>query len=213
MEDTAFRSISTRSACDIAKLHTWTTATGRPTAQGGSQGQDADQRDPRRLRRRLMSKIAEVAAWCNVSAPEPVKRKKNRAYVKDRLALADEVGARCAITYIGSLADGAEYQPHPDNLTQKGFDEFVECAREIIDDGQAQAGQVLPRDDAVELPDSPEVLLAADQGHRPAGLRGASRSGRTWSVSPRLYYDTTELIERCRRAPPGRTSSAATPRT
>lgn len=70
---------------------------------------------------------------CNVSTPEPVCRTKDRAYVKDRLALADEVGARCAITYIGSLAESGEFHPHPNNLTQKGFDEFVECAREIID--------------------------------------------------------------------------------
>src|SRR5665213_4203234 len=44
--------------------------------------------------------IAEVAAWSNVSAPEAAKRQANLDYAIDRLALADEVGAKCAVTYI-----------------------------------------------------------------------------------------------------------------
>jgi sugar phosphate isomerase/epimerase len=140
--------------------------------------------------------IAEVAAWCNVSAPEPVRRKKNRAYVKDRLALADEVGARCAITYIGSLAEGAEFHPHPDNLTQKGFDEFVECAREIIDDVKPKRAKFCLEMMQWELPDSPEVLLDLIKAiDRPAFA--AHLDPVNLVVSPRIYYDTTKLIERC----------------
>jgi|SRR5215217_605949 len=140
--------------------------------------------------------IAEVAAWCNVSAPEPVRRKKNRAYVKDRLALADEVGARCAITYIGSLAEGSEFHPHPDNLTQKGFDEFVECAREIIDDVKPKRAKFCLEMMQWELPDSPEVLLDLIKAiDRPAFA--AHLDPVNLVVSPRIYYDTTKLIERC----------------
>jgi sugar phosphate isomerase/epimerase len=140
--------------------------------------------------------IAEVAAWCNVSAPEPVRRKKNRDYVKDRLALADEVGARCAITYIGSLAEGAEFHPHPDNLTQKGFDEFVECAREIIDDVKPKRAKFCLEMMQWELPDSPEVLLELIRAiDRPAFA--AHLDPVNLVVSPRIYYDTTKLITRC----------------
>jgi len=140
--------------------------------------------------------IAEVAAWCNVSAPEPVRRKKNRAYVKERLALADEVGARCAITYIGSLAEGAEFHPHPDNLTQKGFDEFVECAREIIDEVKPRRAKFCLEMMQWELPDSPEVLLELIKAiDRPAFA--AHLDPVNLIVSPRQYYDTTSLIKRC----------------
>lgn len=140
--------------------------------------------------------IAEVAAWCNVSAPEPVKRKRNRAYVKDRLALADEVGARCAITYIGSLAEGAEFHPHPDNLSQKGFDEFVDCAREIIDAVKPKRAKFCLEMMQWELPDSPEVLVELIEAiDRPAFA--AHLDPVNLIVSPRQYYDTTRLIERC----------------
>src|SRR3569623_1944613 len=58
--------------------------------------------------------IAEVPAWGTVVPPEPERRKAARDFVCDRLALADEIGARCAITYIGSLKPDSDYDPYPD---------------------------------------------------------------------------------------------------
>src|SRR6266851_9682347 len=39
--------------------------------------------------------IAEVGAWNNMLEPDSEKRRANLAYVVERLALADAVGARC----------------------------------------------------------------------------------------------------------------------
>jgi sugar phosphate isomerase/epimerase len=39
--------------------------------------------------------IAEVGAWRNMLDPDPAKRAANLAYVTERLALAEAVGARC----------------------------------------------------------------------------------------------------------------------
>src|SRR5438046_964547 len=39
--------------------------------------------------------IAEVGAWCNMLDPDDEKRRQNLAYVTERMALADAVGARC----------------------------------------------------------------------------------------------------------------------
>lgn len=140
--------------------------------------------------------IAEVAAWRNVVPPEPEVRKANRAYVKERLAVADEVGARCAITYIGSMAPNSDYQPHPDNLTQKGFDAFVECAREIIDEVKPKRAKFCLEMMQWELPDSPEILLELIKAiDRPAFA--AHLDPVNLIVSPRQYYDTTSLIRRC----------------
>ncbi|MCZ7451282.1 sugar phosphate isomerase/epimerase [Agrobacterium rhizogenes] len=140
--------------------------------------------------------IAEVAAWRNIVPPEPKVRKANRAYVKERLAVADEVGARCAITYIGSMQPGGNYEPHPDNLTQKGFDEFVECAREIIDDVKPKRAKFCLEMMQWELPDSPEILLALIKAiDRPAFA--AHLDPVNLIVSPRLYYDNASLIRRC----------------
>ncbi len=140
--------------------------------------------------------IAEVAAWRNVVPPEPEVRKANRTYVKERLAIADEVGARCAITYIGSMRSGGDYEPHPDNLTQKGFDEFVECAREIIDEVKPRRAKFCLEMMQWELPDSPEILLELIKAiDRPAFA--AHLDPVNLIVSPRQYYDTTSLIKRC----------------
>jgi sugar phosphate isomerase/epimerase len=140
--------------------------------------------------------IAEVPAWGTVVPPEPERRKAARAYVAERLALADEVGARCAITYIGSLKPDSDYDPHPDNLTQKGFDEFVACAREIIDAVKPKRAKLCFEMMQWVLPDSPEVLVdlikAIDRPQFAAHMDPVNLI-----VSPRLYYNNAELIRRC----------------
>ena len=46
--------------------------------------------------------IAEVGAWCNMLDPDPEKRRKNLAYVQERLAVAEMLGARCCVNIAGS---------------------------------------------------------------------------------------------------------------
>jgi sugar phosphate isomerase/epimerase len=77
--------------------------------------------------------IAEVGAWVNMLDPDPEKRKANMQYVMERMALADEVGARCCVDIAGSYNPKVWYGPHPDNLSQRFFDATVENARRIID--------------------------------------------------------------------------------
>lgn len=140
--------------------------------------------------------IAEVAAWRNVTAPEPDKRRANVDYAIDRLALADEVGAKCAVTYIGTLANDSEFGPHPDNLTQVGFDLFVETARRIIDAVKPKRAKFAFEMMQWTLPDSPEVLLELIEAiDRPAF--GAHLDPTNLVVSPRLYFNTGDLIRRC----------------
>jgi sugar phosphate isomerase/epimerase len=140
--------------------------------------------------------IAEVAAWRNVVPPEPEVRKAARAFVCDRLALADEVGARCAVTYIGSMGPDSDYEPHPDNLSQKGFDACVQCAREIIDTVKPKRAKFCLEMMQWELPDSPEILLELIKAvDRPAFA--AHLDPVNLIVSPRQYYDTGALLRRC----------------
>jgi sugar phosphate isomerase/epimerase len=140
--------------------------------------------------------IAKVAAWRNVVPPGPETRKAARAFVCDRLALADEVGARCAVTYIGSMAPASDYEPHPDNLSDKGFDAFVDCAREIIDTVKPKRAKFCFEMMQWELPDSPEILLKLIKAiDRPAFA--AHLDPVKLIVSPRQYYDTGALIQHC----------------
>jgi sugar phosphate isomerase/epimerase len=76
--------------------------------------------------------IAEVGAWSNPLSPLPEERAKALELCKQRLALADEIGARCCVNISGSRGlkwDG----PHPLNLTAGTFEQIVACVREIID--------------------------------------------------------------------------------
>src|ERR1035441_1322915 len=46
--------------------------------------------------------IAEVGAWKNLMDPDTGKRRENRQYVAQRMALAESVGARCCVDIAGS---------------------------------------------------------------------------------------------------------------
>lgn len=77
--------------------------------------------------------IAEVGIWNNVL--DPKDGEKNIALSIERLAFAEQIGARCAVNISGSCGtrwDG----PHPDNLNQKTFDRIVEISLRILEEVQ-----------------------------------------------------------------------------
>lgn len=77
--------------------------------------------------------IAEVGAWVNMLDPDAEKRRRNLAYVTERLALADAVGARNCVDIAGSFNPDYWYGAHPKNLSKEFFDATVENCRHVID--------------------------------------------------------------------------------
>jgi len=77
--------------------------------------------------------IAEVGAWRNMLDPDPAKRQANMAYVQERLALADALGARCCVDIAGSYDPKVWYGPNPKNLSREFIDATVENCRKLID--------------------------------------------------------------------------------
>jgi len=77
--------------------------------------------------------LAEVGAWVNMLDPDPEKRRKNLAYVQERLALAEELGTRCCVDIAGSYDPKVWYGPNPGNLSQEFIDATVENCRRLID--------------------------------------------------------------------------------
>jgi sugar phosphate isomerase/epimerase len=77
--------------------------------------------------------IAEVGAWRNMLDPDISKRRQNMAYVQERLALADELGARCCIDIAGSYSTTFWCGPNPKNITQEFIDATVENCRKVVD--------------------------------------------------------------------------------
>ncbi len=103
--------------------------------------------------------IAEVGAWKNIQDPDPALRKANLQYVIERLALAEEVGARCCVDIAGSYNPKVWYGPHPGNLSQKFFDETVENARTIIDAVKPTRAKFAFEMMGWNIPDSAESYL------------------------------------------------------
>ena len=77
--------------------------------------------------------LAEVGAWVNMLDPDPEKRRKNMAYVRERLALAEELGTRCCVDIAGSYDPKIWYGPNPKNMSQEFIDATVENCRKLID--------------------------------------------------------------------------------
>jgi sugar phosphate isomerase/epimerase len=77
--------------------------------------------------------IAEVGAWVNMLDPDAEKRRKNLEYVEQRLALAEEVSARCCVNIAGSYDPKVWYGPNPKNFSREFIEATVENCRRLID--------------------------------------------------------------------------------
>lgn len=149
--------------------------------------------------------ISEVGAWSNPLSPIESVRLRSIAHCQASLALADEVGARTAVTISGARGPQDEASltapgwdgPHPDNYAEDTFDLIVESTRQIID-------AVKPRRTCFALetmpwmyPDSPEsyleLLHAID---RPQGF-GVHLDPVNMVSSPQRYFANGPFIRAC----------------
>jgi sugar phosphate isomerase/epimerase len=78
--------------------------------------------------------IAEVGGWCNMLDPDAEKRRKNMEKVKNRLALADLMGARTCPNIAGSYNAHFWCGPDPRNITEEFIEATVENCRAVIDE-------------------------------------------------------------------------------
>jgi sugar phosphate isomerase/epimerase len=82
--------------------------------------------------------IGELGAWGNPFHPDPETAMENVAYIIDRLAMADEVGARCAAQMVGNRLAGKPVGLGPENMSDEFYELSVDMTRHIVD-------QVKPR--------------------------------------------------------------------
>ena len=104
--------------------------------------------------------IAEVGAWVNLLDRNPEKHRKNLEYVTERLALAEELGARCCVDIAGSFNPDVWYGPHPDNLGPRFFEATVENARKLIDAVKPQRTTFTLEMMGWSLPTGPDEYLS-----------------------------------------------------
>ena len=142
--------------------------------------------------------IAEVGAWKNMMDPDADKRRENRQYVAQRMALAEAVGARCCVDIAGSYNPVSWYGPHPKNLSQEFFDATVENCRNIIDAVKPKRSKFTIEMMGWSVPDGPDSYLKLIKAvDRPAfGVHMDVCNGIN---SPTRFYRNAEFIGECFR--------------
>lgn len=76
--------------------------------------------------------IAEVGIWRNALSPDPQERRKNLDYCIAQLALADRIGARCAVNVAGAFGprwDGG----YRENYSPEAWEATVRMIQHVID--------------------------------------------------------------------------------
>ena len=137
--------------------------------------------------------ICEIGVWNNLLDRDPEKRAANMDRAIHQLELADYVGANCCVNISGSCGEQWDGH-HPDNLTQKTFEEVVLTTQKIID-------TVNPKNTEYSLEPMPwmfphtadsyvELIKAVDRKAFAAHLDPVNVIN-----SPVLYYKTGEVIQ------------------
>jgi sugar phosphate isomerase/epimerase len=139
--------------------------------------------------------IAEVGVWNNPLSPDEPTRAAAVERSKQKLELADRVGARCCVNLAGTHADSWD-GPHPDNLSRETFALIVDTVQEIIDAVEPQRTYYTLEPMPWSLPDSAdsylELMAAID---RP---RFAVHFDPTNLINtPAKFYDNAGLLREC----------------
>lgn len=140
--------------------------------------------------------LAEIGIWRNLVSPDDAVRKANLAYAVERLAIADAVGAGCAVSYIGSFRAGTDYAPAAENMGPEAFEACVETVRYLLDTVKPTRARFALEMMQYSLPDSVdsylELIRAID---RP--MFGAHFDPVNIIMTPRVYFDNGALIREC----------------
>jgi sugar phosphate isomerase/epimerase len=137
--------------------------------------------------------IAEVGIWRNLVTRDAAIRKAHREIAVEKLAIADAVGARCAVSYIGSYAPGSDYGPNAHNLSDEAFDDAVEAARYLIDTVKPKRAKFALEMEQYSLPDSVDMYVKL--------IKAVDRAAFACHVdpvnlvmTPRTYFNTAGLL-------------------
>ncbi|MDP6037210.1 MAG: sugar phosphate isomerase/epimerase family protein [Candidatus Latescibacteria bacterium] len=140
--------------------------------------------------------IAEVPAFGNNPiSPDDATRKQGIETCQQRLALADQIGARCCVNVAGSRAERWA-APHEDSYTEDTFDLIVQSIREIIDGANPKRSFYTIEMMPWMIPDSAdsnlELLKAIDRPQLAVHFDPVNIVN-----SPRRYFNNGALIKEC----------------
>ena len=136
--------------------------------------------------------LAEVGGWRNMLHPDAAEARRERQRMAEYVALADEVGALCAITCIGSPGGPGQGSHDAFNFTPDAFDAAVENARWLIDTVKPKRTRFVYEIYPFSVADSPaNIRRLLDAVDRP---QFAAHMDLVNLVNcPRLYYENAAL--------------------
>ena len=152
--------------------------------------------------------IAEVGYWQNLMDTDEATRKEHREEMVKALALADELGARCAVDIVGSFCRGNGNSKHvAENFSDAAFDEAVTMARLFIDEVKPKRAcfcyEIFPFD-VIDGPEAIETLLkAVDRKQFAVHLDLVNLIN-----GPRAYFRSGDIMRECVKRFGGRIVSA-----
>lgn len=142
--------------------------------------------------------IAEVGVWNNPISPHESERRQAIAACKEKLALADAIGASCCVNIAGSCNPDVWCGPHPENLTPETLDAIVQVTREIIDAVRPQRTFYTLEAMPWIHPDSVEgyaaLFQAVDRSRFAVHLDPVN-----FVTNPRTYFDNAAMLADCFR--------------
>lgn len=140
--------------------------------------------------------IAEVGIWRNLITPDDAVRKTHLEFAAEKLAVADAVGALCAVSYIGSYKAGSDYEPVAENFGPDAFDAAVETVRHLLDGVKPKRARFALEMMQYSVPDSVDnyrdLIAAVDRPQFAAHLDPVNLI-----LTPRQYFTSGDLIRDC----------------
>ena len=139
--------------------------------------------------------IAEVGAWSNPLSHDEEVRLAALEKCKNRLALADEIGAYCCLNESGFSTPNYP-EPGPEDLAPETFDLVVDMVREIIDAVKPKRTFYTLETHPRAYPDSPDSYLALikaiDRKQFAVHLDPVNLIN-----SPSRYFNTAPFLREC----------------
>ena len=136
--------------------------------------------------------LAEVGGWRNMLHPDAAEAQRERQRMAEYLAIADEVGALCAITCIGSPGGPGQGSHDAFNFSADAFAAAVDNARWLIDTVKPKRARFVYEIYPFSVADSPaNIRRLLDAVDRP---QFAAHMDLVNLVNcPRLYYENAAL--------------------
>ena len=140
--------------------------------------------------------IAEVGVWRNTLAADPAERQKWIDYAVEQLKMADRIGARCCVNFVGTPYGPRWDGGYRENFSEEAWTMAVKMIQEIIDRAQPQQTKFSIESMPWMIPSSPdEYVRLMEEVNRPAF--GAHLDVVNMITSPERYFFNDLFLKEC----------------